>query len=892
MAASGATSYDVYFGTDPSPPLVANTTSTSFRSPAPLAVATTYYWKVAARDPCGVGPPTVIFSFRTISCSSSPPAPSGLSPANNATGVSVRQSLSWSASSGASSYDVYFGTTPDPPFVANTAVPTYTPALTAETTYFWKVTAINSCGRAPSDISRFTTCAAPPPPGNLVPANGTMGILPSQRLSWSPSTGATSYSVYLGTTPSLRLVGNTSGTTYDPGSLGPGSTYFWQVVAHNACTSTPSSVAVFTTCSGPDAPTAFSPHDGQTHIELSPTLRWQAVSAATSYDIYFGSSEPPPLAASITANSFNPGVLQPGRRYHWRIVAKNECSPTSGPALTFTTASSAPPPAPVPVYPSNGTTEVPLQIMLQWLSPAEGASGSHEEDLGTAESYDVYFGKTNPPPPAAQGLQTTAWDTRRLDPDTNYYWYVLARNSAGATPSPVSRFATNKLPPAATLYYPRLVCTDGNPGSPEYTAIALLNMDQSPAYLTLTAFARNGEMIHGPDITNPVRLDLKAGHQTALLDLQVFGQGLPGAKPIGWFRVEGDVRKIVGFFLMLDSELTVLDGADAKAEAGTAMILPEVEDLGFTQIHASNAGYETAAISVELLKSDGTPRFPPAHRTVAGNGSMAELLSDLFPEPGASPSDYVRVTSTQPMILFEYLGRPGKYAKGLNGQPLSGHGATLYAPQYAVGGSWWSTLSVVNLEDKEATATFRLFGDNGIQMGATKQLTIPPHGKVYIAEQDFFLDSGSQLSQGYVQISSNGPKLTGSIVFGDPRRAQFSSALPLVSTFLNRFVFSQLASDETWYTGIAILNPDDSAATVTLDVLDENGTVIGSTVLSIPPGQRTSRLLTEYFPALAAQHRTKGYIRISSDKGLASFALFGTNSFSVLSAVPPQTWPD
>ena len=51
-AAAGATSYDVYFGTLSSPPLVTNTTSTSY-SPGTLSLDATYYWQIVARNSSG-----------------------------------------------------------------------------------------------------------------------------------------------------------------------------------------------------------------------------------------------------------------------------------------------------------------------------------------------------------------------------------------------------------------------------------------------------------------------------------------------------------------------------------------------------------------------------------------------------------------------------------------------------------------------------------------------------------------------------------------------------------------------------------------------------------------------------------------------------------------------
>ena len=64
-AAAGASSYDLYFGTASTPPLLINTTQTSYTTPN-LNVGTTYYWKVVAKN--GVGSASSpIWSFTTSS---------------------------------------------------------------------------------------------------------------------------------------------------------------------------------------------------------------------------------------------------------------------------------------------------------------------------------------------------------------------------------------------------------------------------------------------------------------------------------------------------------------------------------------------------------------------------------------------------------------------------------------------------------------------------------------------------------------------------------------------------------------------------------------------------------------------------------------------------------
>ena len=77
---------------------------------------------------------------------------------SNATGVSVSVTLSWSAVPLATSYDVYFGTSPSPPFWGNVSgVQCVSGALAANTKYYWMVAARNGSGATASSVSSFTT---------------------------------------------------------------------------------------------------------------------------------------------------------------------------------------------------------------------------------------------------------------------------------------------------------------------------------------------------------------------------------------------------------------------------------------------------------------------------------------------------------------------------------------------------------------------------------------------------------------------------------------------------------------------------------------------------------------------------------------------------------------
>jgi len=80
--------------------------------------------------------------------------------------------------------------------------------------------------------------------------------------------------------------------------------------------------------------------------------------------------------------------------------------------------------------PANGATNIALQTSLSWTAPV------------CAQSHDVYFGTTNPPPFISN--QTAAsYNPGTLSPNTTYYWRIDEKNYFGTTTGTVWSFKTS-----------------------------------------------------------------------------------------------------------------------------------------------------------------------------------------------------------------------------------------------------------------------------------------------------------------------------------------------------------------------------------------------------------------------------------------------------------------
>jgi hypothetical protein len=262
----------------------------------------------------------------------------------------------WNYLGPALTFDVFFGTD-NPPETRLSNGQTgysYDPGLLDhETQYYWMVRAIGALGMyTDGPVWSFTTIANRPPdaPSNPVPANGAVDVPPNITLGWTgsdPDGDALTYDVYFGldNPPATKVSSSQSAITFNPGLLGLYAQYFWQIVAHDPYGgTTPGPVWSFTNLNNhpPDAPADPSPADGAINRHTNTQLSWTGSDPdgdALTYDVFFGTANPPPLVSSRQAGTtYNPGALDYNTQYYWHIAVYDvygESMP--GPLWTFRT---------------------------------------------------------------------------------------------------------------------------------------------------------------------------------------------------------------------------------------------------------------------------------------------------------------------------------------------------------------------------------------------------------------------------------------------------------------------------------------------------------------------------------------------------------------------------
>jgi subtilase family serine protease len=251
-------------------------------------------------------------------------APSGLT----ASVSGQTATLTWTADTGATSYNIYQGTAPGPvasfPVQASvTGTSTTVSGLQPGQEYVFSITAVSSSGviSLRSNSVDVTTVPAAPSGVTVTAPSATAGSL---SLAWTASTGATSYNLFEGTTSggegTTAAETGLSGTSTSLTSLNPGKQYFFTVVAVDAGgNSMASAEASGTTISSP--PTGFAANAGNAAVSLS----WTASAGATSYNVYEGTTSAgestTPVQSGVSGTSVSIGGLTNGKKYYFTVAA-------------------------------------------------------------------------------------------------------------------------------------------------------------------------------------------------------------------------------------------------------------------------------------------------------------------------------------------------------------------------------------------------------------------------------------------------------------------------------------------------------------------------------------------------------------------------------------------
>jgi titin len=334
--------------------------------------------------------------------------------------------------------------------------------LTAGTTYWYRVQALNATGSSAYSNALAVAVLAPP----AAPSALTLSVQSSTQinLAWTDNaSNETGFAIErapdvaggAGTYVQIATVGANITSYFDTG-LTASTAYWYRVRATNAGGNSAYSNAIAATTQAPAPPPPPTAPSGLTLTAASPTqinLGWTDNSAdETGFSIErapdnAGTAGTYAVVTSVAANatSYQNTGLTASTTYWYRVRAFNANGNS-----TYTTAVSvatlAPPPPP-PNAPSGLTLAPvsPTQINLSWTD-----NSSDETSFIIERAPDVAGGAGTFAPIATVGANVTSYSSTGLTASTTYWYRVQASNANGSSAySAAVSASTPQAPPAA-----------------------------------------------------------------------------------------------------------------------------------------------------------------------------------------------------------------------------------------------------------------------------------------------------------------------------------------------------------------------------------------------------------------------------------------------------------
>jgi fibronectin type 3 domain-containing protein len=307
-----------------------------------------------------------------------PPAPTSLA----ATAGDGQVALSWSASTGADSYNVYRWNGSGYGFLQNVGSTSLTDSgLSDGTTYYYEVTAVSSAGESgasnqvsatPQAAVTYSVSASPSTaaPGGTITVNWTApaGHSASDWIGlFTVGSANTSYLAYQYTT--AETGGSVAFTA--PSTAG---SYEFRYLPNDGYTSVAVSNAVQVQTPVPAAPINLTATAGSAKVALS----WSPSDGATGYNIYRGTASGGEtlIKSGVTGTSFTNTNLTNGKTYFYEVTAVN----SAGQSALSTEVSAKP--HGLPVITKLSTTA----------GPTKGGNKITIYGSGLSGATGVYFG--------------------------------------------------------------------------------------------------------------------------------------------------------------------------------------------------------------------------------------------------------------------------------------------------------------------------------------------------------------------------------------------------------------------------------------------------------------------------------------------------------------------
>jgi hypothetical protein len=517
---------------------------------------------------------------------------------------------------------------------------------------------------------------------------------------------------------------------------------------------------------------------------------------------------------------------------------------------------------------ANFTTAPPVTTTTLTVSVSPANSGAVKVN-GTAYAP--------PYPRVVTGITTGSTVTLEALPASGYSFSNWSGDVTGAanpytlvadrSKTITANFTTYVPPPseASKLYFPHVASGSGSAPLWE-TEVCVINTSNQAITGTLKSYKDDGQ---AASVNKTITLAAR-GRWSRI----VGGGEFTNPSQIGYMVFESNSGSVAGYVKFYREGL-YRAAVPAIKEVATARTIYVPHIASDTQWWTSMSLVNTTGTvkNLTLIFNDGQRRS----LSLSAGQRRFFRISDLFegqPQPLITSAMINNTAGIVGLLLF---GSEDSGSNQLEGTPLTDNTAsTLFYPHVAyVKDGWWTGIVAYNTSPLPGDLTISTYNAQGTPL-STSTLSIAGRERFV----GLFSDFGLSAETAWFRIDSTRP-LTGFELFATYDGKQLAAYSDVGGTGTMAGVFPKI--EKNGWTGIAFVNTETAAATVTLTAYNDNGAALATQVLSVGANAKVVNMAEAIFEQSISNAT---YIAYSANRNVVGFQLNGSLDGMMLDGLP------
>jgi len=340
---------------------------------------------------------------------------------------------------------------------------------------------------------------------------------------------------------------------------------------------------------------------------------------------------------------------------------------------------------------------------------------------------------------------------------------------------------------------------------------------------------------------------------------------------------------LANFGFTQNGVLVTETGVPAAAALQNVRFFVDLTSRSNSGLAVVNPGSTPLAINAVLRNSSGTVAMNTSF-TLGSHKHMALFVDQLFPALKAPFLGTLTMSAAGGFAAINLSSAVNGYGETIFGalpvvnldRPSAGD--RLILPHMVDGGGFVTEVLLLNPSSIPAAGTISFFNDTGDPLtlnfvspgtqSSTISYSMPPDGMMKIATT-----GNGSLRTGYATINvSQGALPASSGIFLSNENGLTSQAgVPVVAqTTVARVFVERSTSPLVRDTGVALVNPNTTAATITASLIGVNGE-LKSTTIALAPKAHSAKFISELFPDLSRDFQ--GALSLTSNVPISPLTL-------------------